>query len=178
MIQNKKSKSPNNLKEHRINRSITAQYVYLIDLESDKGRTVSLSEALSRSISEGMDLVQIAINSEGPICKIMDYGKYCFEKNKNKPKVNPNKKNDQKIIQVKPNIQDNDLLIRLKRAQSFLEEKMKVQIVIKIQGRQVDYPELSIEILQKFIDYNQEHCKVESGPKIDGRRGFLLLGPK
>lgn len=172
---NKRNKAPNNVKEHKINREIRAYHVYLIDSDSEKGRVLSFNDALGLAVEQGLDLVQIAMNDQGPVCKIMDYGRYCFEKNKNKVKV---KKNEQKIIQINPNIQKNDLLVKLKQAQTFLQAKFKVQVIAKLQGRQADYPELVMDMFNQFIEFCKEEAKVFVDPKIEGKRGLLILNPK
>lgn len=168
-----------NQKEHRINHEIKARYVFLINENGDKLGNTSIFEARDEAAKVGKDLVQISIQNNLSICKIMDYGKFCFENKKNKAKnKKSNKTNEIKEIQVRPLIEENDFQVKLKRISDFLDEGYKINIVLKFKGRQITHPEVGLKVLNKFLEILDDKAKLELAPKIEGKRALMTLSPK
>ena len=168
----------NNLREHKINSEIRSSTVFLIDQNGTKTGNISIFQAKDLAKEAQMDLVQVAENNSIPVCKIMNYGKYLFELKKNQVKARKeNKFNETKEIQVKPMIEENDYQVKLRRAVDFLTLGYKVSFVLKLKGRQNAHPDIGLEVLQKFITNTKDVAKVYNPPKMDGKRGMMLLVP-
>lgn len=171
-------KKPNNTREHKINSEIRSKVVYLISETGEKHGNISFFDALGMANDKGLDLVQIAINENIPVCKLMDYGKFCFEQKKMKKlSKKDNKLNEKKIIQINPAMADNDFKIKLNKVVEFLQAGYKVNILMKLKGRQVDYPEISMNMFNECIAFCGKLAKVETTAKIEGKKGIMVLAP-
>lgn len=171
-------KKPNNLREHKINKEIRARFVFLIDSQGEKVGSVPFFDALDRAVSEGMSLVQIAVNGDVPVCKIMDYGRFIFEQKKNKQKAKKDQKiNVKKEIKINPNISSNDLSVKSKKVFECLKDGYSVSVVCVFKGRQLDYPEIAIEMLNRIKEDSKSLIKSELMGKLEGKRLILNLVP-
>ncbi|WP_342261979.1 translation initiation factor IF-3 [Alphaproteobacteria bacterium endosymbiont of Tiliacea citrago] len=171
-------KKPNNVREHKINKEIRSKFVFLIDKEGNKIGNVYWSEAMSKAEEDNMDLVQIAENAEAPVCKIMDYGRFCFEQKKSKKKAKKDQKmNEKKEIKMNPAISANDLSVKIKKIMECLTEGYKVMVLCVFKGRQIDYPEIAMKMMEEIISATKDLAKPESDPKLDGKRLILNLNP-
>ena len=173
---NKKKPIKNNLREHKINNEIRSKVVFLINADGAKIGNISIYEAINQALNQSLDLVQIAQNDNIPVCKIMDYGRFCFEQKKNKAKKD-SKLNDIKEMQFNPAIDEHDFQVKLKKIIEFLANH-KVNVILKFKGRQAMHPQIGMQIFEKIIEQTKEISKIESPPKIEGKRGSLLLSPK
>jgi len=141
---------------------------------------VDRSEAISRAREAGLDLVEVAPNSDPPVCRIMDYGKYLYQQKRKFREAQ--KKHHQhamtlKEIRLRPETDRHDLEIKLKHAREFLEKGHKVQFTVFFRGRQMLHKEKGYEILDRVTESLQEMSKVEQPAKMAGRRMKLLLVP-
>ncbi|HGW4077979.1 TPA: translation initiation factor IF-3 [Escherichia coli] len=165
---------------NRINGEIRAQEVRLTGLEGEQLGIVSLREALEKAEEAGVDLVEISPNAEPPVCRIMDYGKFLYEKSK--PSKEQKKK--QKVIQVKeikfrPGTDEGDYQVKLRSLIRFLEEGDKAKITLRFRGREMAHQQIGMEVLNRVKDDLQELAVVESFPtKIEGRQMIMVLAPK
>ncbi|CUX95888.1 Translation initiation factor IF-3 [Candidatus Gullanella endobia] len=165
---------------NRINREIRATDVRLMDINGEQIGIVNLNEALKKSEEAGVDLVEINSNAEPPICRIMDYGKFLYEKSKS----NKEQKKKQKIIQVKeikfrPSTDKNDYQVKLRNLIRFLEDGDKVKITLRFRGREMVHQQIGIEVLNRVRDDLSELAVVEYFPsKIEGRQMIMVLAPK
>ena len=137
-----------------------------------------MSSAAALEIAEGkdLDLVKIAPGSNPPVCKIMDYGKYCFEKQKREKEA----KKKQKVIEVKelrlsPNIDTNDLNTKVNNARKFLEKGDKVKVTLRFRGREMAHMGASKHILDDFAENLKDIASVEKPPKLEGKSMSLVL---
>lgn len=135
--------------------------------------------ALRMAREEALDLVEISPQAKPPVCKIMDYGKYKYNQQK---KQHANKRH-QTIIHVKevkmgPNIDTHDLDFKKRHIKRFLEEKNKAKVVIQFRGREIQYKERGLEILNKVIKEMEDVGQVEFPPKMEGRSLSTVLAPK
>ncbi len=169
----------NNQDDTRINSFIKSPEVRLITEKGEQFGIVSISRALNMAESAGLDLVEIAENSKPPVCKILDYGKYRYEKEKQK-KINKKK---QHIIQVKeirlrPNTGDHDLITKLTKAQKFLANGDKLKITVMFRGREMARQQAGHELIRRVVDILEEVAKVDKAANLEGRRMSVILSPR
>lgn len=163
--------------EHKINDKIRATEVRLVG-DGMEPRVVSIQEALRIAEEKGLDLVEIAAQADPPVCKIVDYQKYLYERKK-KEKETKAKAAKQVLKEVRfgPNTDEHDFNFKVKHAQKFLEEGAKVKAYVHFRGRSIAYKEKGEIILLKFAQALEEFGKVEMLPKLEGNRMFLHMAP-
>lgn len=139
---------------------------------------VSVPEALAKAQEIGLDLVEIAPNAEPPVCRIVDYQKFLYEKKKKEKETKAKSaKQVLKEIRFGPNTDEHDFNFKVKHAIKFLEEGAKVKAYVHFKGRSIAYKEKGEIILLKFAQALEEYGKVELLPKLEGNRMFLHLAP-
>ena len=140
---------------------------------------VSVKEALIKAQDAGLDLVEISPNTNPPVCKILDYGKYIYEKQKLEKK---NKKKQHVIhvkeIRVRPNTGDHDLLTKLNRAKKFLESGDKVKITVMYRGREMARQDMGVDTLNRVVEILDDFAEIDKQANMEGRRLSLILSPK
>jgi translation initiation factor IF-3 len=163
--------------EHKINDKIRATQVRLVG-DGIEPRVVSIMEALKIAEEKGLDLVEIAAQADPPVCKIVDYQKYLYERKKKEKETKAKAaKQVLKEIRFGPNTDEHDFNFKVKHAQKFLEEGAKVKAYVHFRGRTIAYKEKGEIILLKFAQALEEFGKVEMLPKLEGNRMFLHLAP-
>lgn len=167
-------------KQDLVNERIKAKEVLVIDSDGEQLGVMPTKDALERAYAEDLDLCMLSENANPPVVKIMDYGKYRYEKQK-KAKENKQKQRQKivelKIIRVSPNIDSHDYDTKLKQARKFLEKGDKVQFLIRFRGRMVIHSELGLEVLNKIAEELSDISTIEQKPKLDGRKMILTLAP-
>ncbi|MFL1780465.1 Translation initiation factor IF-3 [Candidatus Hepatincolaceae symbiont of Richtersius coronifer] len=155
----------------RVNESIKTREVRVIDKDGEMLGVLPIAEALNIAFTAGLDLVEINPESKPPVCKILDYGrhKYSLQKKKKESK----KKQvvaTLKELQLNVGIHENDFNVKLEKLKEFLAKGLKVKIMVKLIGRQVNYPQDARDLLQKFYEgiNGEAGGKIESGPKLEG----------
>lgn len=127
----------------------------------------------------GLDLIEIAPQANPPVCKIQDFSKFIYEK---KRKLKEQKAKTAQVtvkeIRLSPNIDDHDFEFKLKHAINFLKEGNKVKVDVFFKGRTILYQDRGEMILLKFADALSEYGKVESLPKLEGKRMIMIIAPK
>ena len=163
----------------RINEQIKSDTVRLISNDGDQLGVVSLQDALNKADNVGLDLVEISPNTNPPVCKILDYGKYIYEKQKLEKK---NKKKQHVIhvkeIRFRPNVDDHDLIIKLKKAEKFLLNGDKLKVTIMFRGREFSRQESGYELIEKIKNVLTNIANIDSEPNMQGKRLSLVLSPK
>jgi translation initiation factor IF-3 len=139
---------------------------------------VSGKDAQARAIENDMDLVMISPNAKPPVCKIMDYGKFMFEKAKKEKEA----KKNQKVITIKeiwlkPKIEKHDFDFKAKHASKFLSAGNKVKVSVRFRGREMQYTNLGKKVLMEFVDSLKELGTAERNPKLEGRNMSVMLSP-
>ena len=127
----------------------------------------------------GLDLVEISPNSESPVCKILDFGRFKYQTQK---KANEARKK-QKIVEVKeikmrPAIDDHDYEVKMKAIKRFFEEGDKVKLTLRFRGREMAHQHLGMKLLERVRDETAEISKVEAEPKLEGRQMIMVLAPR
>ena len=162
-----------------INEQIFANEVRLIGNESEQLGVVPISQARNMAEEQGLDLVLISPNSNPPVCKIMDYGKYKFDAIKKEKELKKNQNIvDLKEVQLSMTIDTHDLQTKAKHANRFLTGGDKVKIVLRMKGRQQAYAKNGIEIVKNFFEMCSENGTVDKNPEIMGRNIVLIVSPK
>lgn len=140
---------------------------------------VSIAEALETAATAGVDLVEISPNAEPPVCRLMDYGKFLYEKSK----ASKEQRKKQKQIQVKevkfrPGTDDGDYQVKLRNLIRFLEEGNKAKITLRFRGREMAHQDLGFDLLNRIKADLDELAVVEAFPKMEGRQAVMVLAPK
>jgi translation initiation factor IF-3 len=151
----------------------------LIGIDGEKLGSMSLSEALQKSLDENIDLVQVSpIDSEPVVCKLMDYGKHVFAKKKSisssKAKV---KRTSVKEIKFRPSTDIGDYNIKLKKIKSFILDGDKTKISVRFRGREILNSNLGLELLTRLKDELAEIAQVDQEPSLEGRQLLMVLSP-
>ncbi|TFG84471.1 MAG: translation initiation factor IF-3 [Spirochaetales bacterium] len=166
-------------KNLRTNDQIRVREVRLIDDEGEQKGVLPTAEAQRMARELGLDLVEIAPQSNPPVCKILDYGKFKFEQEK---KFKDNRKN-QKIVKIKeirmqPKIDDHDLDFKSKHVREFLAEGNKVKVTIRFRGRELAHTEIGEDVLRSVLTRIDGLFNLERPPMMEGRFMSMIVSPK
>jgi translation initiation factor IF-3 len=162
----------------RVNREIYAQEVRVIDDSGAMLGVMSVPQAIRMAEDRGLDLIEIAPTANPPTCKIMDYGKYKYEKKKAAGQARKNQVIvDIKEVQIRPRTDDHDLQTKIRHARRFLLEGDKVKVSLRFSGREMAYQDEGMVVLNKFTEAVNDLAIVESAPKKEGRQVFVLYAP-
>ena len=161
-----------------INEEIKAKEVRVIGVDGEAIGVMSSDDALKLAYDKGYDLVLMAPQAQPPVCRIMDYGKYRFERDKKEKEA---KKKQQVIelkeIQLSCRIDTHDFETKAKQARKFLESGNKVRVVMRFRGREMSHMAIGREIIDKFADICSEVGTVDKKPAVDGRIMSMVINP-
>lgn len=151
----------------------------MIGVEAEQIGVVSIQEALTLAEEAGVDLVEISPNAEPPVCRLMDYGKFLYEKAKNQKEQKKNQKQIQvKEVKFRPGTDEGDYQVKLRNLTRFLEGGDKTKVTIRFRGREMAHQDLGIDLLNRIKDDLQEVSTVESFPRrAEGRQMIMVLAP-
>ena len=136
------------------------------------------SDALALAEEKDLDLVKIAPNAVPPVCKIMDYGKYCFEKQKREKEAKKKQQTvELKEIQISYRIDTHDYETKLNQARKFLSSGNKVRVVMKFRGREMSHMAMGRDILEKFLADTHEVGSCDKKPVLEGRFMSMVINP-
>ncbi len=164
----------------RINREIRGvREVQLIDQDGQNVGLTPLDEALALASEAGLDLVEIAPNSEPPVCKILDFGRFKYQTQKKANEARKKQKTvEVKEIKMRPAIDDHDYEVKMKAIKRFFEEGDKVKLTLRFRGREMAHQHLGMKLLERVRDETAELSKVEAEPKLEGRQMIMVLAPR
>ena len=162
------------LNEYRIDNAIRAKEVRVIGPEGEQLGIMPLYQAKSKAMQMELNLVEIASNSKPIVCKIMDYGKFKFNKAK---KLKEQKQQVQLIKEIKfrLNIEEHDIQTKVKHIQKFLDAKNKVKITVMFRGRETSYPDLGVKIIEKVL--NNINMPLMKKPILEGKNMSIIIDP-
>jgi translation initiation factor IF-3 len=165
---------------HRLNENITGSEVRLIGFDGEAIGVVSLSEAMDKADEAGVDLVEISPTANPPVCRVMDYGKFLYEKSKEQKEQRKKQKQIQvKEIKFRPGTDEGDYQVKLRNLKRFLEGGDKVKVTLRFRGREMAHQELGIDLLTRVKGDLEELASCESFPKkVEGRQMVMVLAPK
>ena len=151
----------------------------LINAEGEQAGIVSSDEAKQAAADMALDLVEIAPDSEPPVCRIMDYGKQIFEEKKKRAEQKKKQKQSQvKEIKFRPTTEDGDYQVKLRNLTRFLNDGDKTKVSLRFKGREMAHQELGLKLLQRVEADLAEISNVEQFPKVEGRQMIMVLAPK
>lgn len=161
-----------------MNEEILDAKVRLINAEGDNVGIVATQEALRIASEAELDLVEISPNSQPPVCRVMDYGKYKFEQNKKAHQAKKKQKQIQvKEIKFRPGTEEGDYRVKLKKLIEFLQDGDKTKVTIRYRGREMQHKELGAQLLDRIEEDLSEYGDVEQRPKMEGRQMIMVLSP-
>ena len=164
----------------RANRDIRGvREVQLIDQDGQNRGAMPFFDALRIAEDAGLDLVEIAPNSNPPVCKILDYGKYRFLEQKKAAEARKKQKTvEVKEIKLRPVTDDHDYEVKLKAMKGFFEEGNKVKITLRFRGREMAHQSLGLKMLDRVRNDVANLAKVEMEPNFEGRQVTMVLAPR
>ncbi len=138
-----------------------------------------IEEALNAAEEVGLDLVEVASNSDPPVCRIMDFGKYKYEQSK---KLQESKKKATVIlvkeVKIRPKTEEHDYQFKLRNIRKFLGQKNKTKVSLMFRGREIAYANLARGLLERIAQDVEDVGVVEQMPKLEGRNMTMILAPK
>jgi len=162
----------------RTNDEIRIPQVQLVDQEGQNRGIVDTEEARRLAEEAGLDLVEISPNSQPPVVKILDYGKYKFQAQKKASEARKKQKTvEVKEIKMRPNIDIHDYEVKMRSARRFLDEGDKVKMTLRFRGREMAHQELGLRLLFRVRDELNTMAKVEAEPRLEGRQMIMILAP-
>lgn len=151
----------------------------MIDENGEQVGVVPLQQALDAASAVGLDLVEIVPNSEPPVCRVMDYGRFKFEQSK---KHHSSKKKQKQVhlkeIKFRPGTEEGDYQVKLRNLVRFLENGDKTKVTLRFRGREMVHHELGGRLLKRVETDLAEYGTVEQFPKFEGRQMVMVLAPK
>jgi translation initiation factor IF-3 len=162
----------------RVNEDIRVREVRLIGPEGQNLGVVSTREALQIARQAGLDLVEVAPNVEPPVCRVLDYGKFLYEKAKKEREARKAQtKIEIKEIRLRPKTSDHHRSFKIRDARRWLTEGKKVRVRIRFRGREITYPEIALEDLRAVAADLADVASIEQAPMMEGRTMLMTLAP-
>lgn len=166
-------------KEAGINWDIKAPEVRVIDSDGKQVGILPLKEAMKIAEEQGLDLVAVSPNSNPPVCRIMNYGKYKYQQNKRLQEARKHQTVIQvKEVKVRPRTEEHDFQFKLRHIKRFLGEGNKVKVSMLFRGREIAHPEFGKDLLNRFIEEVKDLAIVEQAPRLEGRNMVMILSTK
>ena len=165
--------------DHQLNEEIRDKELRIIGADGAQLGIMSAAQANQLAEEQGMDLVKISPNATPPVCKIMDYSKFCYDQKKREKDA----KKNQKVVEIKeirmsPSIDTNDLNTKIKAAQKFLMDGNRVKVSVRFRGREMAHTNIGEKLLMDFAEACSEMASMEKNPKLEGRFMGMFLAPK
>ena len=167
-----------NAKELFINEEIKVKEVRVIADNGEQFGVMSTDDALEKAYAMGLDLVLIAPTATPPVCRIMDYGKYRYERDKREKEAKKKQQTvDVKEVQLSCRIDTHDFQTKANNAIRFLKGGDKVRVVLSFKGREMAHTEVGYEIIGKFLELCSEYGSADKAPSLEGRRMSVIISP-
>jgi len=164
--------------EYRTNKQINVKEVRLIGANGENVGVVSIEKALADAREAELDLVEVAPNANPPVCRIMDYGKFLYEKTKKEREARRSQtKIEVKEIRLRPKTTAHHRSFKVRDARKWLNEGKKVKVRIRFRGREIHYPEIALEDLREIAEELADVAIIEHKPSMEGRTMLMILAP-
>ena len=165
--------------DHQLNEEIRDKELRVIGADGAQLGIMSAAQANELAEEQGLDLVKISPSAVPPVCKIMDYSKFCYDQKKREKDA----KKNQKVVEIKeirmsPSIDTNDLNTKIKNAVKFLNEGNRVKVSVRFRGREMAHTNIGEKLLMDFAEACAEVSTMEKNPKLEGRFMAMFLTPK
>lgn len=166
-------------KDIQINEMIRDKEILVIDADGTKLGVMSAKDAQKLAYEKNLDLVKIAPQAKPPVCRILDYGKFCFEQQKREKEA----KKNQKVMSIKEirmfsAIDTHDFETKVNQAVKFLKGGDKLKVSVRFRKRAIAHPELGSELLERFKEACSEYGTVDKPAKMEGRSIVMFISPK
>jgi translation initiation factor IF-3 len=164
--------------DFRVNEGIRVDEVRLIDAEGENVGVVPIKKALELARDAGFDLVEVSPSANPPVCRIMDFGKFIYERAKKEREAKKAQtKVEMKEIRLRPKTNEAHRGFKVEDARGWLEKGNKVRVTIRFRGREMDYPEIALEDLREIAEALSDVSVVEQAPQMEGRTMLVMLAP-
>ena len=162
----------------RINSEIRALKVRVIDKTGEQLGILAIREALAIASQKQLDLVEVAPNADPPVCRLMDYGKYLYDKQKRDREARKAQKQiEVKELRLRPKTDEHDIQVIIKKIRKFSEEGAKTRVRIRFRGREMQHPEVGRDLLDQVAKAVADVTVIESMPLLDGSSMVMVLAP-
>jgi translation initiation factor IF-3 len=169
-------KPPIDKKSNRINEQIRVTPIRVIDADGEQLGVIPTQDALDKAREAGLDLVEVAGDAKPPVCRIMDFGKFKYDKAKRQTKSKTHQ-TKLKEIRLRPKTGEHDIGFKVKQAIGFLSHNDKVQVTVLFRGRENAHIDEGRRVMEQIIEMLSEHGKVESRPSQQSRRMICTITP-
>ncbi len=164
--------------DYRINERIRAREVRLIGAKKENLGIVPIEQARRLAEEAELDLVEVAPNAKPPVCRIMDVGKFLYERQKKEREARKAQvKVEIKEIRLRPKTTEHHRSFKVRDARRWLNEGKKVKVRIRFRGREINYPEIALEDLKEIAEELSDIAVIEQVPSIEGRTMLMVLAP-
>jgi translation initiation factor IF-3 len=161
-----------------VNNAIRAPQLRVIDADGKQLGILPRQEALRLAEERELDLVEVAPNANPPVVKLLDFGKYQYEKAKREREARKARKDiEVKEIRLRPKTGEHDLQFKIRQARSFLEDGAKVKVRVRFRGREITHPEVARAQMERIANDLSDISVVEQRPGFEGRTILMILGP-
>lgn len=161
-----------------MNEGIRVSEVRLIGADGNNIGIVPIKQAIQIAREAGMDLVEVSPNANPPVCRVIDYGKFIYERAKKEREARKSQtKIEVKEIRLRPKTNEAHRGFKVEDARRWLEKGNKVRVTIKFRGREMDYPEIALEDLKEIAEALSDVSVVEQAPQMEGRTMLVVLAP-
>lgn len=151
----------------------------LIDADGKQVGIVGIEEALKSAEAAELDLVEISPNAAPPVCRVMDFGKFLFEQNKQKAIARKKQKQVEiKEVKFSPRTAIGDYQVKLRNLIRFLENGDKAKITLRFRGREMAHMELGVKLMDRVRIDLEPYGTIEQMPRLEGRQMVMMVGPK
>jgi translation initiation factor IF-3 len=151
----------------------------VIGPDGDQLGIMPIQEALQSAESASLDLVEVAPNSDPPVCRVMDYGKFVFEQNKKAQSAKRKQKQTQiKEVKFRPGTEEGDYQVKLRNLVRFLSHGDKTKVTLRFRGREMAHQELGTQLLRRVQKDLEEYGTVEQFPQLEGRQMVMVIAPR
>ncbi|MBW2148165.1 MAG: translation initiation factor IF-3 [Deltaproteobacteria bacterium] len=167
------------VKRVNANTRIKAKIIRVIDPDGKQLGIMPLNEALEAARGFDLDLVEVAPNSNPPVCRIMDYGKFLYQESKKGQEARKKQTSiSVKEVKIRPSTDEHDIQFKLRHIQRFLQAKNKVKVTVLFRGREITHPELGRGLIERIRKELEGLGTPEQEPRIEGRSMTMILVPR
>ncbi len=164
--------------QYRVNQDIRAREVRLIGPNGENIGVVSIQDALQIARDSGLDLVEVAPQASPPVCRVLDYGKFSYERAKKDREARKGQtKVEVKEIRLRPKTTEHHRQFKVRDARRWLSSGKKVKVRVRFRGREIHYPELALKDLRDIAEELSDISVIEQAPSMEGRSMLMVLAP-
>ncbi|MBL6752556.1 MAG: translation initiation factor IF-3 [Nevskia sp.] len=166
-------------RQDRRNEEISVPRVRVIGADGSQVGIMLTRDAIAKAEADGLDLVEVSPNADPPVCKIMDYGKFIYQKDKAQQAARKKQKQIQvKEVKFRPTTEEADYQTKLRALVRFLEEGDKIKITLRYKGREMAHQELGFQLIDRIKTDLEQFASIEQAPKLEGRQTIMVMSPR